>query len=77
MFQLSNFLGCIIHPEPLYNGRLNTYITWEAKVYYCEFFPKKAFPTPKNVPSTKNVNNNISDRAIFNLSANFFLLLEL
>ena len=76
MLHLSNFSGCIIHPGSLYNGRLNTYITWEASKYVILYFPKVCLRQPKKLPSTKKVSNNNSDRAIFTLSANFFLLLE-
>ena len=47
MLHLSNFSGCIIHPGSLYNGRLNTYITWEASKYVIVYFPKEGHPQPK------------------------------
>lgn len=48
MLQLSNFSGYIIHPGSLYNGRLDTYITWEAEqVCYCVYSPKEGRPHPE------------------------------
>ena len=41
MLQLSKFSGCIIHPGSLYNGRLDTYITWEVSKYVIVYFPKE------------------------------------
>ena len=76
MLQLSNLSGCIIHPGSLYNGRLDTYITWEASKYVIVYFPKEGRPHTKNLPSTKNVGKNNSEEAMFTLSAYFFLLLE-
>ena len=60
MLHLSNFSGCIIHPGSLYNGRLNTYITWEVSKYVIVYFPKEGRPHTKNLPSTKKVTNNNS-----------------
>ena len=40
MLQISSFSGYNIHPGSLYNGRLNTYITWEASKYVILYFPK-------------------------------------
>ena len=65
MLHLSNFSGCIIHPGSLYNGRLNTYITWEASKYVIVYFPKEGRPHTKNLPSTKKVCKNNSEEAMF------------
>ena len=70
MLHLSNFSGCIIHPGSLYNGRLNTFITWEASKYVTVYFPKEGHPHTKNLPSTRKVHRNNSEEAMFTLSAN-------
>ena len=66
MLQLSNFSGCIIYPGSLYNGRLKTYITWEASKYIIVYFSQRSPPLKKkNLSSKKKVSNNNSDGALY------------